>query len=641
MKIMLRGNAKEFEAPMTALEIAASISHELKKEAVAAKIDGEVKDLKTVIDHDCEVEFLTFADEEGRRVYRHTASHVLAQAVKALYPDAKLAIGPAIDNGFYYDFDCAESFTTDDFKKIEKEMERVIKANYPIERFELPRAEALELMQSKGEPYKVELINDLPEDAVISFYRQGDFVDLCAGPHLPSTGYVKAVKIMSVAGAYWRGSEKNKMLQRLYATAFPKKADLEVYVQQLEEAKKRDHRKLGRELDLFDVLDEGPGFPFFYPKGMVLRNILEDYWRKIHREHGYEEIKTPMILNRALWERSGHWDHYRENMFPAMEMEGESYVLRPMNCPHHMMIYANHPHSYRDLPMRIGEIAHDFRYESSGTLKGIERGRHFCQNDAHLFCTPEQIKSEVADVCNLIFEVYKDFNITDYRCVLSLRDPADKKKYHDDDAMWNHAESALREVLTELGIHFTEEIGEAAFYGPKLDVNVKPAVGAEYTLSTCQLDFCLPAKFHLTYVDKDGSEKTPVVLHRAILGSLDRFMAYLIEETKGKFPTWLAPTQVKVLPVSEKTLEYAQDVTEKLADAGVRVVLDDDNQKIGYKIRAAQQVDRVPYMLVLGAKEAEAGNLSVRDRKGETTTMEVDEFIAKVTEEIKTRAYNN
>ena len=411
MKIMLRGNAKEFEAPMTALEIAASISHELKKEAVAAKIDGEVKDLKTVIDHDCEVEFLTFADEEGRRVYRHTASHVLAQAVKALYPDAKLAIGPAIDNGFYYDFDCAESFTTDDFKKIEKEMERVIKANYPIERFELPRAEALELMQSKGEPYKVELINDLPEDAVISFYRQGDFVDLCAGPHLPSTGYVKAVKIMSVAGAYWRGSEKNKMLQRLYATAFPKKADLEAYVQQLEEAKKRDHRKLGRELDLFDVLDEGPGFPFFYPKGMVLRNILEDYWRKIHREHGYEEIKTPMILNRALWERSGHWDHYRENMYTT-RIDDTDFAIKPMNCPGGMLVYKRRAWSYRDLPIRSGELGLVHRHEKSGTLHGLMRVRCFTQDDAHIFMTSgsdHAMRSRA--LYRLIDEVYKVFRL--------------------------------------------------------------------------------------------------------------------------------------------------------------------------------------------------------------------------------------
>ena len=477
--------------------------------------------------------------DQELHVIRHTAAHIMAQAIKRLYPEADFAFGPATENGFYYDVDLGDTkLTDDDLANIEKEMRKICKENLAIKPFILPRDEAVKLMEERQEHYKIEHMADLADETEFSFFQQGEYVDM----------------------------------------------DIEL------------------------VINAG-----FYPG--------------IGTVHRYKP--------------SGHWDHYRENMFPAMEMEGESYVLRPMNCPHHMMIYANRPHSYRDLPMRIGEIAHDFRYESSGTLKGIERGRHFCQNDAHLFCTPEQIKSEVADVCNLIFETYKDFKITDYRCVLSLRDPADKKKYHDDDAMWNHAENALREVLTELGIHFTEEIGEAAFYGPKLDVNVKPAVGAEYTLSTCQLDFCLPAKFHLTYVDKDGSEKTPVVLHRAILGSLDRFMAYLIEETKGKFPTWLAPVQVKVLPVSEKTLEYAESITEKLVEAGVRVALDDDNQKIGYKIRAAQQVDRVPYMLVLGAKEAEAGNLSVRDRKGETTTMEVDEFIAKVTEEIKTRAYNN
>ena len=431
------------------------------------------------------------------------------------------------------------------------------------------------------------------------------------------------------------------MMQRIYGTAWFDKKDLKAYLKRLEEAKERDHRKLGKELDLFMISQEvGQGLPFWLPNGATIRRELERYIVDKELASGYQHVYTPPLASVELYKTSGHWDHYKENMFPAMEMEGESFVLRPMNCPHHMMIYANRMHSYKDLPIRIGEIAHDFRYESSGTLKGIERGRHFCQNDAHLFCTPEQIKSEVANVCDLIFEVYKDFNITDYRCVLSLRDPADKKKYHDDDAMWNHAEQALREVLTELGIHFTEEIGEAAFYGPKLDVNVKPAVGAEYTLSTCQLDFCLPAKFHLTYVDKDGSEKTPVVLHRAILGSLDRFMAYLIEETKGRFPTWLAPTQVKVLPVSEKTLDYAKDVTAKLQAAGVRVVLDESNEKIGYKIRQAQQVDRVPYMLVLGAKEVESNNISVRDRKGETTTMDLDAFINQVVDEIKTRKNN-
>ena len=583
----------------------------------------------------------TFENEQYRQTYWHTCSHIMAQAVKRLWPEVKLAIGPSIKEGWYYDMDAPFAFTPDHMAQIEAEMKKICKEKLKLERFELPREEAIKFMEEKNEPYKVELIQDLPGDAHISFYKQGEFTDLCAGPHLDSTGRVKgnALKLLTCNAAYWRGDSNRETLQRIYGIAFPKKDELDAYLERLEEAKRRDHRKLGRELGLFMTSDlVGKGMPMFLPKGYTVWQILENYIKEKERKLGYQHVMTPCVGTVDLYRTSGHWDHYKENMFPAMEVEDESFVLRPMNCPHHMMIYANRPHSYRQLPVRIGEVAHDFRFEASGTLKGIERGRHFCQNDAHLFCTPEQIKSEVADVCNLIFETYKDFNITDYRCVLSLRDPADKKKYHDDDAMWNHAENALREVLTELGIHFTEEIGEAAFYGPKLDVNVKPAVGAEYTLSTCQLDFCLPAKFHLTYVDKDGSEKTPVVLHRAILGSLDRFMAYLIEETKGKFPTWLAPVQVKVLPVSEKTLEYSEAITEKLVEAGIRVALDDDNQKIGYKIRAAQQVDRVPYMLVLGAKEAEAGNVSVRDRKGETTTMEVDEFIAKVTSEIKNRS---
>ena len=585
----------------------------------------------------------SFENPEYRKTYWHTCSHVLAQAVKRLWPEVKLAIGPSIDNGFYYDLLAPFSFTPENLGEIEAEMRKICKEKLKLERFELPREEAIKFMEEKDEPFKVELINDLPADAHISFYKQGEFTDLCAGPHLDSTGRIKgnAIKLTACNAAYWRGDSKRETLQRIYGVAFPKKDELDEYLAKLEEAKLRDHRKLGRELGLF-MTDElvGRGLPMFLPKGYTVWRILENYIRDKELKLGYQHVLTPCVGTVELYKTSGHWDHYKQNMFPAMEVDDEVYVLRPMNCPHHMRIYANQPHSYRNLPVRIGEIAHDFRYEASGTLKGIERGRHFCQNDAHLFVTPEQIKDEFSKVCDLIFETYKDFGITDYRCVLSLRDPADKEKYHDDDEMWNTAENALREVLTELGIHFTEEIGEAAFYGPKLDVNVKPAVGAEYTLSTCQLDFCLPAKFHLTYVDKDGTEKTPVVLHRAILGSLDRFMAYLIEETKGKFPTWLAPVQVKVLPVSEKTLDYAQDVTEKLVEAGVRVALDDDNQKIGYKIRAAQQVDRVPYMLVLGAKEAEAGNISVRDRKGETTTMELDAFIAKVTDEIKNRTYN-
>ena len=538
--------------------------------------------------------------DQELHVIRHTAAHIMAQAIKRLYPQADFAFGPATENGFYYDVDLGDQKLSDeDLANIEKEMRKIVKENLPIKPFILPRAEAVKLMEERKENYKIEHMADLADETEFSFFQQGEYVDMCIGPHLTYTKALKAFKITQQSGAYWKNDKENKMLTRINGVAFHNQEELDAWEKEQQEARERDHRKIGKEMGLFMTDDlVGRGLPMFLPAGYTVWQELENYIKAKERARGYLHVMTPCIGTVNLYKTSGHWDHYRENMFPAMEMEGESYVLRPMNCPHHMMIYANHPHSYRDLPMRIGEIAHDFRYESSGTLKGIERGRHFCQNDAHLFCTPEQIKSEVADVCNLIFETYKDFNITDYRCVLSLRDPADKKKYHDD------------------------------------------AVGAEYTLSTCQLDFCLPAKFHLTYVDKDGTEKTPVVLHRAILGSLDRFMAYLIEETKGKFPTWLAPVQVKVLPVSEKTLDYAQDVTEKLVEAGVRVALDDDNQKIGYKIRAAQQVDRVPYMLVLGAKEAEAGNISVRDRKGETTTMELDAFIAKVTDEIKNRTYN-
>ena len=632
MKIMLRGNAKEFEAPMTALEIAASISHELKKEAVAAKIDGEVKDLKTVIDHDCEVEFLTFADEEGRRVYRHTASHVLAQAVKALYPDAKLAIGPAIDNGFYYDFDCAESFTTDDFKKIEKEMERVIKANYPLERFELPRAEALELMQSKGEPYKVELINDLPEDAVISFYRQGDFVDLCAGPHLPSTGYVKAVKIMSVAGAYWRGSEKNKMLQRLYATAFPKKADLEAYVQQLEEAKKRDHRKLGRELDLFDVLDEGPGFPFFYPKGMVLRNILEDYWRKIHREHGYEEIKTPMILNRALWERSGHWDHYRENMYTT-RIDDTDFAIKPMNCPGGMLVYKRRAWSYRDLPIRSGELGLVHRHEKSGTLHGLMRVRCFTQDDAHIFMRPDQIRDEIKGVYRLIDEVYKVFGFK-YTVELSTR----PENSIGTDEMWAMATDGLQGALDDLGVQYTINEGDGAFYGPKIDFHLQDCLGRTWQCGTIQLDMNLPERFDLTYVGADGEKHRPVMIHRVVFGSIERFIGIITEQFGGAFPMWLAPVQVRIMTITDRADDAARALQPKLEKTGIRTELDVRNEKIGFKIREAQMM-KIPYMFVLGDKEVQDGVIAVRSRsEGSIGTMTYEQILAKMQEEVETKA---
>ena len=577
--------------------------------------------------------------EEELHVLRHTAAHIMAQAIKRLYPQADFAFGPATENGFYYDVDLGDTKLSDeDLAAIEKEMKKICKENLAVKPFILPRDEAVKLMEERGEHYKIEHIADLADETEFSFYQQGEYIDMCIGPHLTYTKALKAFKITQQSGAYWKNDKDNKMLTRINGVAFHNQEELDAWEKQQQEARERDHRKIGKEMRLFMTDDlVGRGLPMFLPNGYTVWQELENYIKEKERARGYQHVMTPCVGTVNLYKTSGHWDHYRENMFPAMEMEGESYVLRPMNCPHHMMIYANRPHSYRQLPIRIGEIAHDFRYEASGTLKGIERGRHFCQNDAHLFVTPDQIKSEVASVCDLIFDVDKDFHITDYRCVLSLRDPNDKKKYHDDDAMWEHAEAALREVLTDLGIDFTEEIGEAAFYGPKLDVNVRPAVGAEYTLSTCQLDFCLPAKFHLTYVDSDGSEKTPVVLHRAILGSLDRFMAYLIEETKGCFPTWLAPTQVKVLPVSEKTMDYAARAAETLQKAGVRAVLDESNEKIGYKIREAQQVDRAPYMLVLGAKEAEAGTVSVRSRQGETTTMTLEEFRDQVVAEIKER----
>ena len=579
--------------------------------------------------------------EEALHVLRHTAAHIMAQAIQHLYPDADFAYGPATEKGFYYDVDFGDKKLTDeDLEAIEKEMKKIVKANLPIKPFILPRDEAVKLMHDRHAKYKEEHIGDLPEDAVISFYQQGDYIDMCVGPHLTYTKGLKAFKITQQSGAYWKNDANNKMLTRINGVAFFSQEELDEYIKQQEEAKARDHRKIGKEMGLF-MTDElvGRGLPMFLPRGYTVWQELENYIKEKERKLGYQHVMTPCVGTVALYQTSGHWAHYKDNMFPAMEVDGESFVLRPMNCPHHMMIYANRPHSYRELPIRIGEIAHDFRYESSGTLKGIERGRHFCQNDAHLFVTPDQIKDEVARVVGLIRDVYKDFGITEYRCVLSLRDPEDKVKYHPDDAMWEKAESALREVLTELGIDFTEEIGEAAFYGPKLDVNVKPAVGAEYTLSTCQLDFCLPAKFDLKYVDSDGAEQTPVVLHRAILGSLDRFMAYLIEETKGKFPVWLAPLQVKVLPVSEKTMDYAKKVNQALEDANIRTQLDERSEKIGYKIREARQIDRAPYMLILGAKEAEEGTISVRNRDtDETTVMNLSDFIAKVKQEIATRA---
>ena len=579
---------------------------------------------------------INIKETEGLNTLNHSCAHLLAQAVKHIYPEAKFWVGPVIEDGFYYDMDLGDTvIKEEDLEKIEKEMKKLAKDGKRIYREEITKEEALE--KFKNDPYKIDLINNMDENEVISCYTQGDFTDLCRGPHVESVKLLKNFKLLKVSGAYWKGDSKNKMLQRIYGICFENEEDLNNYLNELEEAKERDHRKIGKELELFMSDDlVGRGLPMFLPNGYIVWQELENYIKEKERKLGYLHVMTPCVGTVDLYKTSGHWDHYKENMFPAMELEGESFVLRPMNCPHHMMIYSNTLHSYKDLPIRIGEIAHDFRYEASGAVKGIERGRHFCQNDAHLFVTKEQIKDEFKNVVDLIFDVYKDFNITNYRCVLSLRDPEDKEKYHPDDEMWNKAENELREVLNELGIEYTEEIGEAAFYGPKLDVNVKPAVGNEYTLSTCQLDFCLPAKFDLKYIDQNGEKQTPVVLHRAILGSIDRFMAYIIEETKGAFPLWLSPVQINIIPVNNKYhLEYAKEIYKKLDDLNIRVKLDDRDEKLGYKIREAN-LKKYPYNLIIGQKELEENKVSYRLYKEEnTTTIDVEEFIEKIKKQIK------
>ena len=571
---------------------------------------------------------MNIKENEKLSIMNHSCAHLLAQAVKHLYPNALFWVGPVIEDGFYYDIDLGnEVIKEEDLEKIEKEMKKCAKDGKRIVRHELSKEEALE--QFKNDPYKIDLISRMDEnDTVISCYTQGDFTDLCRGPHVESTKELKYFKLLKVSGAYWKGDSKNKMLQRIYGICFDNQEDLDAYLKMLEEAKERDHRKIGKDLDIFMSDDlVGRGLPMFLPNGYIIWQELENYIKEKERKLGYLHVLTPCVGTVNLYKTSGHWDHYKENMFPAMEVDGESFVLRPMNCPHHMMIYANKLHSYKDLPIRIGEIAHDFRYEASGAVKGIERGRHFCQNDAHLFVTPEQIKSEFKNVVDLIFDVYKDFNITNYRCVLSLRDPEDKEKYHQDDEMWNKAENELREVLNELGIEYTEEIGEAAFYGPKLDVNVKPAIGNEITLSTCQLDFCLPSKFDLKYVDKDGVKKTPVVLHRAILGSLDRFMAYILEETKGALPTWLSPVQVNIIPVNpEIHKKYSEKVLNELKELNIRAELDDRNEKLGYRMRESQ-TKKIPYSLIIGDKESNDNLVSYRKYGStDTTTVSKDEF---------------
>ena len=566
----------------------------------------------------------------------HSCAHLLAQAVKHLYPNAKFWVGPVVEEGFYYDIDLGDkTLTMDDIPAIEKEMKKVAKDGKRIVRHEISKEEALDMF--KDDPYKIDLISRMDEDnTVISMYTQGDFTDLCRGPHVETVKELKHFKLLKVSGAYWKGDSNNKMLQRIYGVCFPTEEELDAYLQELADAQERDHRKIGKDLELFMSDDlVGRGLPMFLPNGYIVWQELENYIKEKERKLGYLHVLTPCVGNVELYKTSGHWDHYKDNMFPAMEVDGEAFVLRPMNCPHHMMIYSNKLHSYKDLPIRIGEIAHDFRYEASGAVKGIERGRHFCQNDAHLFVTPEQIKDEFKRVVDLIFDVYKDFGIKDYKCVLSLRDPEDKTKYHPDDEMWDKAENELREVLNDLGIEYTEEIGEAAFYGPKLDVNVKPAVGNEYTLSTCQLDFCLPAKFNLKYIDENGERKTPVVLHRAILGSLDRFMAYILEETKGALPVWLSPVQANIIPVNnEYHLEYAKELFALLEKENVRVKLDDRNEKLTYKMRESQ-TKKIPYTIILGDKVVSAKEVTVRlHGTNENITLGRDEFVSKVKEVI-------
>ena len=577
-------------------------------------------------------EKLNFEDEQVRNTYRHTASHIMAQAVKNLWPDTKLAIGPAIDNGFYYDFDSEHKFSEEDFLKIQKEMKKIVQANYPLERFELPRAEALALMEEKDEPYKVELINDLPEDAVISFYKQGDFVDLCAGPHMESTGKIKAFKLMSVAGAYWRGDSDRQMLQRIYATAFPTQSELDEYVKRLEEAKKRDHRKIGKEMDLFAIFEEGPGFPFFMPNGMIIRNELENFWKTEHRKRGYEEIKTPLIMNEQLWRTSGHWDHYKDNMY-FTKIDGEDYAIKPMNCPGSLLAYKRKMWSYRDFPIRMGELGQVHRHELSGALHGLMRVRTFTQDDAHIFMLPDQIKDEVIGVVKFIDDVYNMFGFT-YHIELSTR-PDDSMG---SDEEWEAAETALREAMETIGVPYVINEGDGAFYGPKLDFHLEDSIGRTWQCGTIQLDMQMPQRFDITYVGADGEKHRPVMIHRVIFGSIERFIGILTEHFAGKFPLWLAPVQVKLLTVTEKFVPYAEEIKAKCEEAGLRVELDGRNEKIGYKIREARN-QRDSYLCTIGEREAEAGTLSVRSSKaGDLGEMNADEFIAKLVEEIKTKA---
>lgn len=628
------GNIKEFENGVSVLDVAESISPALKRDVLCAKVNDEIVDIRTTLDKDVSIVFYKFDDLDGKKAFWHTTSHILAQAVKRIYGDkVKLAIGPSIDNGFYYDFDTETPLLESDLEKIEAEMKKIVKENISIEKYVLPRQEAIDFEKEQKEDYKVELIEDLPEDSIISFYKQGDFTDLCAGPHLLNTKPVKAIKLLSITGAYWRGDSNKKMLQRIYGISFPKAKMLEEYLEMLEEAKKRDHRKIGKDMDLFMICEEGPGFPFFLPKGMVIRNELENFWRKEHRKRGYEEIKTPLILNEDLWHTSGHWDHYKDNMY-FTQIDGNDYAIKPMNCPGSMLVYKRKMYSYRDLPLRIGELGQVHRHELSGALHGLMRVRTFTQDDAHIFMLPEQIKDEVIDVIDFIDYVYNMFGFK-YHVELSTR-PDDSMGSDED---WNMATEALREAMEAKGMDYVVNEGDGAFYGPKLDFHLEDCLGRTWQCGTIQLDFQMPQRFDLTYVGHDGEKHRPVMIHRVIFGSIERFIGILTEHFAGAFPLWLAPVQVKLIPITDRNLEYVKGIKDKLEEKGIRCEIDDRSEKMGYKIREAQ-LEKVPYMLIAGDRDMEGNVVSVRARKDgkDLGSMSVDEFIEKALNEINTKA---
>lgn len=637
IKITLKdGSVMESEAGISIYEIAKKISERLAKVATSALLNGEVVDLRTILNEDCTLSILTFDDEEGKGAYRHTTSHIMAQAIKRLFPNAKLAIGPSIENGFYYDIDMDRNFTPDDLEAIEKEMAKIVSEDLAIERFELPREEAIKLMEEKEEPYKVELIKDLPEDAVISFYRQGEYVDLCAGPHLMSTGLVKAFKLTSSSGAYWRGDEHNKMLQRIYGTSFPKKADLDHHLEMIEEAKKRDHRKLGKELELFFFDETAPGMAYWLPKGFTMLNTLIEFWRKEHKKYGYQEFSGPQLNSSELWKISGHWDHYKEDMFVLTDADGKEQALKPMNCPNSIKVYQSKLRSYKDLPLRFNDVDVIHRNEKSGQLNGLFRVRMFRQDDSHNYVTEDQIGSEIKNILEIAKDLYSVFGL-EYILTLSTR-PDD---FMGEIETWNKAESDLKTVLNEICGENNYRIneGDGAFYGPKIDIKMKDCLGREWQMGTAQLDFQLPQRFNLSYIDEDGNKKTPVMIHRALFGSFERFIGIITEHFAGAFPTWLTPVQVKILPISaEKHMEYAKKLQAELDEKGFRVEVDERNEKIGYKIREAQ-MQKIPYMLVIGDKEIESGSVGVRSRKdGDLGAMKKEDFIAKLDEEVRTLA---